>query len=569
LKPSIFLPNYRFFIGITLLVIANFSFSQESNLTKQEIRELEIKFDQNYYKNYPVCLEISKKLVDSHKKSENNEDYFMHLMMYAQALKMNSLFNQSLKVYIEILKQTKDDEMKCDILHDIGLLYDEIGDFQKANNYYYQSLQLTKKQTDLAATYHAIGDNYTLLKNFDSSYFYYQKSLEILNLINDQEKISLLYFSQMEALVALNKIEEIEKTAQYFSILGNKNIDSYTLGYGYYAKGFYYDYKNHYDSSQFYFLETAKVCKELGYLSALKNVYDNIVRINVKEKNFEQAYIYELKKDDIEKKLLSEREVNMIKGHEVDYNTYKKTKELEIQQLQLNAKNDTIKLALSIIIFLIIILIGLFIFYNKIRGLNKSLHKKNQQINFLHRELNHRVKNNLQLLSSIVGLQSMQLNNEETKSKMEALKTRIVALSMMHSQLEENSELNLKEYIQNLFGFLLKSIANEKVQFINKADEINLTPEKLSLLALILNEIFTNFLKHGQSNDEPILEITTTIGHKKLNIFIKDNGINDFQFKGEGLGERIIKTLVKQLKGTIELRVEKGINYSIYIPIDN
>ncbi len=164
----------------------------------------------------------------------------------------------------------------------------------------------------------------------------------------------------------------------------------------------------------------------------------------------------------------------------------------------------------------------------EIESQNEKLFSRNKRIELLLRELNHRIKNNLQLISSILNLHSRSTDNIDAKIALTEGKLRMQALSLLHQKLymtEKYTEVNCKDYIKELIDYL--SIAFKSnysdVNFNLDLDDFKLNLDQAVPLGLILNELVTNSLKHS-GKDELIIDFTAKKQKEYITITIMDNG---------------------------------------------
>jgi PAS domain S-box-containing protein len=197
-----------------------------------------------------------------------------------------------------------------------------------------------------------------------------------------------------------------------------------------------------------------------------------------------------------------------------------------------------------------------------------------QEKEVLLKEIHHRVKNNLQIITGLLELQSSSILDEKVKELFRSSQHRINAMSGIHEMLYQGdslSNIDYSDYLNNLFSTLLLSMkgSNSDIQFNIKVDSIKLNIDTAIPLGLIINEIATNSLKHGVTNDSDGI-INVEINKMDLSnyeMLIGDNGVGISNNAGQGgktLGLKLIKQLTKQLKGSIELDESKqGTNYII------
>jgi two-component sensor histidine kinase len=222
---------------------------------------------------------------------------------------------------------------------------------------------------------------------------------------------------------------------------------------------------------------------------------------------------------------------------------------------------------LSIGIGLVLLLSG-FLFHSR----NRVKHQ-NKRIENLMRELHHRVKNNLQVISSLLGLQSSRLQDASAKMAVEDGKQRIKAMSLIHQKLyiqDTISALNLQEYIHELvFGLADSFGIDDKKTLEVEVPAVEIDVDTALLLGLIVNELVTNSLKYAFKDvGQPILQLRLRKeGKRSFLMEIKDNGQGlpdgfDLQ-TAQSFGLRLVNILIQQLNGTLKHSQEDGLRYEI------
>lgn len=190
------------------------------------------------------------------------------------------------------------------------------------------------------------------------------------------------------------------------------------------------------------------------------------------------------------------------------------------------------------------------------------------------REIQHRVKNNLQILSAITIMHENSASTEKEKNFLKDFQQRISAISKIHETLyrsEDLGKMNLFEYIPDLVKNLILSYNIDKNRI-----KVNFSIEKLIIglnsamhIGLIVNELVSNAFKYAfprKMKGEILIKVKTT-DDEKIILQVKDNGIGfpeeiDFH-KSNSMGLRIIRTSIKQLKGEILLEKDNGTNWVI------
>jgi two-component sensor histidine kinase len=207
---------------------------------------------------------------------------------------------------------------------------------------------------------------------------------------------------------------------------------------------------------------------------------------------------------------------------------------------------------------------------NSLKNVCLSLKNKDEENKAMLKEIHHRVKNNLQVINSLLSMQSRFIEDENVVAKFKESQKRIMTIAAIHEKLynaENLKELNVEAYITSLSRELIESYSvHQNIKLDLNIEPIYLGLESLVPLGLIINEIITNSLKHA-FNDHHENIITLSLVKKEASLFemiIRDNGKGyDITALKKGLGQKLVSIFVKQLDGTIELLEQKGTAYKI------
>ncbi|MEG4837363.1 PAS domain S-box protein [Microcoleus sp. B9-D4] len=190
------------------------------------------------------------------------------------------------------------------------------------------------------------------------------------------------------------------------------------------------------------------------------------------------------------------------------------------------------------------------------------------------KEIHHRVKNNMQIISSLLQLQSQYIEDEPTLALFEESQTRIHSMALIHEQLYQSENLDhiaLSPYVENLVANLYQSFGcgNTSIKFNLKIDPIYLNIETAIPCGLIINELVSNSLKYafGSNLDGEITIEFHEINYHQFHLTIQDNGRGfpaNFDLENtETLGLRLVKMLVYQLEASIAIDSQRGTCYSL------
>lgn len=203
----------------------------------------------------------------------------------------------------------------------------------------------------------------------------------------------------------------------------------------------------------------------------------------------------------------------------------------------------------------------------------KVIEKKNEENELLLKELHHRVKNNLQVIYSLINLQKRRMEVPELNQSLSMVQNRIKTMSLVHQNLHEHDNLkdvNLNAYIKTIADYLgtLYLTEEKKIDVIVEVDEsIELIMDKSITIGLLINEIMSNSLKYAfKSSNTGQISICVQKHQNGYQMKISDNGtgFNVEEIKKKSLGMYLIENLVKQIQGKYELENIDGTTYTIY-----
>ena len=190
------------------------------------------------------------------------------------------------------------------------------------------------------------------------------------------------------------------------------------------------------------------------------------------------------------------------------------------------------------------------------------------------KEIYHRVKNNLLVVSSILELQTNYIDDPEIVKMLKNSQDRIHSMALVHEQLYRSDnlkEIDLSVYIKALLAKISDSHSNreQEIELIANTQSINLNIETAHSCGLIINELVTNALEHafvGRNQGRVWIDLLCT-DENEVVLTIKDDGVGvpkDFSFnKTDSLGLRLVRILTRQLEGDIELDFSQGTSFQL------
>lgn len=513
------------------------------------------------YESY-LELNIFSKVIETNAKIEELSkmnvsiplwDYNLKSKLYFKMEKFKEATTQ-LEKEIELLKKNplRDSLIVPSATNDLGLYYYVINDFNKSEYNFNKSIQLAKHSLD------------TLSNNYKELYFTIQNNLARLKVKQSKNDDAIKIITK-NVFPKISSESELYTEASYIlanAQLNNREFTNFKKTQLYNAKH-QDDHPNYkYQFLSFEIIHFTLIGKYKEALKLQKELY-TLRTSEIKSKNSKQSKSQEINY------LLIENE-NTIR---------KKNNELEERYT---------KIMIFIIVFFALTIIIISYLYISILKRKRQIEKMNIAISnqkneiehslkekeILLKEVHHRVKNNLQIISSILDLQLLSTNNTELIEKLREGQNRIQTIALIHKnmyQKELYSEINFKEYIEELIQQIKQTHNSNNEIEIN----YNIQPVLLSLdftipLSLIVTEIISNSFKHAfkdQKNGE-ISIYFEELSPKKHILKITDNGCGfetDQINSNDSIGLDLIQGLTEQIYG--EITIDSTINNGTTITI--
>lgn len=191
-------------------------------------------------------------------------------------------------------------------------------------------------------------------------------------------------------------------------------------------------------------------------------------------------------------------------------------------------------------------------------------------------EIQHRVKNNLAIITGLLNLQTEKAPCEESRLLMIESKNRVMSIAMVHDRLYKKdnlSKINLHLYLSELVHELVNSfpIDNKEIKILEELNNVDLEITKAVPIGLIINEALTNCLKHAFTKEieKPVIKIKLQLIYDRIQITLTDNGIgysDTVNRRDTALGLSLIESLADQIDGKVVFKNEGGACMSLVFP---
>jgi len=531
--------------------------------------------------NYILCYNISvKHKVNKESLSSLNSigyNYF-ELGDYSTALK-------HLDKALKLGKQINDESSIAVTQTYIGQINGKLKKFTSAIKYYNESLSYFKKVGKFkneAIIYNNIGNCFLEQNKYDSAIYWFNKSFELseeknytIGVALASSNAGLAYLDKKEyskaeekLILAYTKYDSLQNNLSLVMVCTNL-IRLYTE-------------TNQLNKAIPYAKIGGQLASEIGSFEQQVNIYASLSNMYAAKKELAEALKYaklQLQFSDSLANENSQRIQNeMTSRFETEHLNDKITLLTNTNKLK-DAEIEKKKSQQYLFLVLVIgssIFIGLLFFVLRTKNKSqKQLVQKNKIIEnaldergILLKEIHHRVKNNLQIISSLLSLQSGYGNSISTEDLVKQSESRIRSMALIHEKLyqtENFKEIDLNEYLQSFLEQLSEILffKEKNIEYQIKVESIHIEIDKLVPLGLIVNELITNTVKHAFKNKTSgIITITGKHYDRNYTLSINDNGEgmpSDFSLdKSKSLGIRLIKGLVNQIQGKLVVQSKPG-----------
>lgn len=300
----------------------------------------------------------------------------------------------------------------------------------------------------------------------------------------------------------------------------------------------------------------------------VKDMYKELAECYQNAGNYNKAYENLQTFERLETEALQNTIENLKQEAAIKYDTELKNETLALQEAEIAQKTKIQYLYLSIAALLGLLLFLLAQGFLKNKQKNELLTKRNQENELLLKEIHHRVKNNLQTVTSLLNLQSASIKDSNALDAVQESKNRVASMAMIHQKLYQGENLaaiEMKDYFETIGNNIIDSYGSIGGSVAVKVDmsEVELDVDTAVPIGLITNELLTNSMKYAFENKEQgMLSISldkSDTGTYKL--IVKDNGAGYDIDKSsqEGFGTMLVQLLTKQLNGTIKKETKDGV----------
>lgn len=313
---------------------------------------------------------------------------------------------------------------------------------------------------------------------------------------------------------------------------------------------------------------------EFGDKFYLSLLYEGLARAYAGTHSYKEALDAFSEYDRLKDELSTEEAEKKISTVHTQFEVAKRDDTILDQEQRLQKQKSSQTMITVVAGLLTLLLVLLYITYKNNRRKNVQLLEQNLEKEFLLKEIHHRVKNNLGIVSSLLDLQSAEMQDPKVVEAIHESQNRVYSMSMIHQKLyqgENLSAIEMKDYFLELSDHILDSFGlKNRVEFGFNMEEIELDVDTAIPLGLIVNELITNALKHAFPKDSKgrIDLFFRKLDDNTIRLEVADNGVGIHEIvkskeKQGGFGTKLIGLLIQQLDAKMNRIVDNGTSIQI------
>ena len=495
------------------------------------------------------------------------------------------LTGKAIETYIEavaICRENGLDEQRSRLLNNLGIFYRSLKRYDEAQGIYEQSYELRLQNKDsvgmanilfnMAAAYSKIDDHQNTILRLEKAETIYREMGREADAVHCVIAKGTAY-QDLDEIVKAHAEFEIAKTFPYdklgvpfnFSLYNGLATVSLHKGKLSQAEGYLNKIADEVINSDFVEQITIfyELRAELYHKKGLhKKAFDNLITLRELESTVSEEENASFRQEMETKYLTSEKE------YEIELlNTQNELTETKLSA----ARMRNIGLGMGLLVFTSL-LIWLYRLYSTTKEQKEVITIANQDKDLLLKEIHHRVKNNLQVISSLLSLQSKYVEDENAVSALNEGQNRVESMARIHQNLyrDDNiSGVNMKNYIPLLANSIFNSynIQGEDIKIEYDIDEIRLDVATVIPIGLVLNELISNALKYAFPNEgKGVLKVSLLEKSDAILLSVVDNGIGIGDNEvASGFGTKLIRSFTRKLEGELKIVTENGTAVEILI----
>lgn len=457
----------------------------------------------------------------------------------------------------------------------LGNILESIGEPEEAIRYFKKAMGIWEALNDLtgiAGAWNNMGNVHKRTGNYKKALHHYQKALAAKNKAGSKKK-ALILGNIAQSHIGLHKLDSAEHYLQQAADEQSQNNDIEGYMTTVYRLAQIHLARNDLGKAERSALENLEIAKPSFFKQRLDNILllEEIYRI---KKDYERAALYAHKAMDLKDSVFIAASASSVPLMHANFQMKEQREELDkAKELDLlrSVKLKTQQMSLWISGCGILVLLALvYVLYRS----NRFRKRSKEHTELLMTDLNHRVKNNMQIMTGILFLQKQKAANDPERELLDAVSNRLQFMGTLHGLLYQKNytgQVNLRHFFKKLCHSIDNFFGGPayKPALSTDIDDIECPIDTAIPLGLIVNEMLTNIYKHGDcpAGVSPMIYVRLSRSGARYRLQLEDNNLEWDPAKGkqDGLGRPLIQTLVQQLEGEWRHGREDGRNVQTII----
>ncbi len=510
-------------------------------------------------------------------------DYVINL---GSAYASERIHDKAIPIFQEALtlaRIQKQDTKRSKVLNNLGIIYRQMGREAEALHFYEESLDIKTKGEDslgMANTMNNMSYAYLFLENYEKAGELNDSAKNIYRKLGRQNDFLSSKITEGRILFKREKYEEAERVFAAVSEAEGKPSTLATI-IMYLTNAGIQIHKNNMDEAGTYLSALRGVIDRLNNVMLSTNFYELDAKFWAAKSNYKKAYesnqkyiVEYAKLANRQSKALRVRNEIRFLSAEKDFDIALLQKDKSIAEFEADQNKRRIYLLLVLLGMAVVGLVVGRYFYNKIKRQKELISKANEQNELLLKEIHHRVKNNLQVISALLTLQSRYIDDEDVQDALMQGNNRIESMALIHKELYQHDNLkavNAQEYMSKLVDNISKSyyLDEKEIRVQLDVEPLWLDVETMIPLGLTVNELLANSMKYafdGRSEGNLFVRL-----HKikdELVLHVGDDGVgaslNDIVNK-KSFGYSLINSFARKLNAELKFDNNDGLKITLKI----
>lgn len=543
------------------------------------------------YKEARINLERALFILDSINVEEGINIYLSYLSDLESLENQPVLAASYLLRGIQHLRDKKDSASIVVDLCKLSNVMSKQGDYDQARKYANEALEiahLKNYEISRGYAYEALARISSSLKAYPEAIDYYKKAYDIFVPRNIAPSSSYSALELGDVYMETGDLEQAQQVIEVALEQAEKSNDEYVNFRCRLALTKYHMKKKQWTTAKNIALKVVEENKAFNFTQIDIIAYSQLAEIMHQLGNDSEAFAYQTTRFRLRDSIFSRennRTVKVLEGRFNKAQNEKQIAELKVENTNValeaaNARRLRSIFAISAL-FIALLAAGLFYFLRQKSKSNSLLEEKNTIISaalsekeLLLKEIHHRVKNNLQTISSLLNLQARSLNDKQAAAAIKDGQSRVRSMALIHQNLYQDDNLTgveAPEYIEKLVNNLSRTyqLSGSPIELKQDIDPLMLDVDTVIPIGLILNELLINAFKYafdeGESGE---ILIKLKQQEESLLLMVADNGRGGEAVANENstsFGYRLVNALAKKLDAEVDIQQEKGTIVSLRI----